>query len=82
MEVFFTLIRDNTDISYFVTTTKFQLVEFVADLDNSFCKEVYVVAFLKVLRQQTIGEIAISIACFGQIMLHATVTSQYSTVRN
>jgi len=31
------------------------------DLFNSFCEEVYVVAFFKVMLQQTIGEVANSI---------------------
>jgi len=29
----------------------------IADLFNSFCEEVYVVAFLKVMQQQTIGKV-------------------------
>jgi len=37
--------------------------ECVADLFNSFCEEVYVVVFFKVMRQQTIGEVAYSITC-------------------
>ena len=30
----------------------------VADLLNNYCEEVYVVAFLKVVQQQTIGKVA------------------------
>jgi len=33
----------------------------IADLFSSFCEEVYVVAFFKVMQQQTIGEVANSI---------------------
>jgi len=42
---------------------KFQITACIADLFNSFCEEVYVVAFIKVMRQQTIGEVANSITC-------------------
>jgi len=35
----------------------------VADLFNSFCEEMYVVAFFKVVQQQTIGEVGNSIIC-------------------
>jgi len=35
----------------------------IADLFNSFCEEVYVVAFFKVMQQQTIGQVANSIMC-------------------
>jgi len=35
----------------------------ISDLFNSFCEEVYVVAFFKVMQQQTIGEVANSITC-------------------
>jgi len=34
-----------------------------ADLFNSFCEEEYVVAFFKVMQQQTIGQVANSIMC-------------------
>ena len=30
----------------------------IADLFNSFCEEAYVVAFFKVMQQQTIGDVA------------------------
>ena len=33
----------------------------IADLFNSFCEEVYAVAFFKVVQQQTIGEVENSI---------------------
>jgi len=42
---------------------KFQITACIADLFNSLCEEVYVVAFIKVMRQQTIGEVANSITC-------------------
>ena len=35
----------------------------IADLFKSFCEEVYVVAFFKVMQQQTIGEVGSSIMC-------------------
>jgi len=48
---------------------KFEITVCIADLFNSFCEEVYVVAFFKVLGQQTIGEVVNSIAsCSGQII--------------
>jgi len=40
-----------------------EITAFFADLFNSFCEEVYVVAFFKVMQQQTAGEVAISIMC-------------------
>jgi len=42
---------------------KFQITACIADLFNSFCEEVYVVAFFRVMRQQTIDEVAHSITC-------------------
>jgi len=35
----------------------------IADLFNSFCEEVYAVAFFKVVQQQTIGEVGNSVIC-------------------
>ena len=35
------------------STMKFQITAVIADLFNSFCEEVYVVAFFKEMRQQT-----------------------------
>ena len=35
----------------------------IADLFNSFCEEVYAVAFFKVVQQQTVGEVGNSIMC-------------------
>jgi len=35
----------------------------IADLFNSFCKEVHAVAFFKVVQQQTIGKVGNSIIC-------------------
>jgi len=32
-----------------------EIIAYIADLSNSFCEEVYVVAFFKVVQQQTIG---------------------------
>jgi len=52
-------VRDITRISCFVTTMK--LPHALHILFNSFCEEVYVVAFLKVMQQQTIGEVGNSI---------------------
>jgi len=40
-----------TRISCFVTTIK--ITACIADLFNSFCEEVYAVAFFKVMQQQT-----------------------------
>jgi len=37
----------------------------IADLFNSFCEKVYVVAFFKVMQQQTIREMANSIVCLS-----------------
>jgi len=37
---------------------KFQITACIAALLNSFCEEVYLVAFFKVMQQQTIGEVA------------------------
>jgi len=39
---------------------KFQITACIADF-NSFCEEMYVVVFFKVMRQQTIAEVANSI---------------------
>jgi len=38
----------------------------IADLFASFCEEVHVVAFFKVVQQQTIGEVTSSIIYCGQ----------------
>jgi len=54
-------IRDITKISCFLTTMKFTAC--IADLFNSFCEEVYAVAFFKVVQQQTIGKVGNSIIC-------------------
>ena len=43
----------------FVTTMK--LLAYIADLFNSFCKEVYAVAFFKVVQRQAVGEVGNSI---------------------
>jgi len=43
---------------------KFQITAFIADLLNSFCEEVDVVAFVKVMQQRSTGEMANSITCF------------------
>ena len=43
---------------------KFQTTAFIADLLNSFCEEVDVVAFVKVMQQRSTGEMANSITCF------------------
>jgi len=40
-----------------------EIITCVADLFNSFCEEVYAVAFFKVVQQQTIGEVGNSIMC-------------------
>jgi len=40
----------------------------IADLFNSFCEEVYVVAFFKVVQQQIIGKVEDSITFCGQII--------------
>ena len=40
-----------------------EITAFVADLFNSFCEEVYTVAFFKVVQQQTIGKVENSITC-------------------
>jgi len=40
-----------------------EIITCVADLLNSFCEEVYAVAFFKVVQQQTIGEVGNSIMC-------------------
>jgi len=43
---------------------KFQITAcnpYIADLFNVFCEEVYMVAFFKVMRQQTIREVANSV---------------------
>ena len=40
---------------------KFQITACIADLFNSFCEEMRAVAFFKVIRQQTIDEVANSI---------------------
>ena len=51
-------VRDITRIFCFVTTTKFQMhCIFI----NSFCEEVYAVAFFKVVQQQTIRKVENSI---------------------
>jgi len=42
---------------------KVQITVCIADYFNSFCEELYVVAFFQVMRQQTIGEVANSITC-------------------
>jgi len=42
---------------------KFQITAYIADLFNSFCEQVYVVPFFKVMWQQTMGEVANSITC-------------------
>jgi len=46
------------------STMKFQITAVIADLFNSYCEEVYVVAFFKEMRQQTMDEVANSIMCF------------------
>jgi len=40
----------------------------IADLFNSFCEEVYAVAFFKVVQQQTTGEWKIQLCVCGQII--------------
>ena len=37
---------------------KFQITACIADLFDSFCEEVYVVVFFKVMRQQITGQVA------------------------
>ena len=37
-------------------------------IHNSFCEELYVVAFIKVMQQQTIGKVAIKLHVCGQII--------------
>jgi len=39
----------------------------IADLFNSFCEEVYAVAFFKVVQQQTAGEVENSIICLWAV---------------
>jgi len=48
---------------YFLLCNSNEITAFVADLFNSFCEEMYVVAFFKVVQQQTIGEVGNSIIC-------------------
>jgi len=40
-----------------------EIIAFIGDIFNCFCEEVYVLAFFKVMQQQTIGEVANSISC-------------------
>jgi len=48
------LLCNNNEITACIAN----LARFIADLSNSFCKEVYVVAFFKVVQKQTIGTVA------------------------
>ena len=47
---------------------KFEITAFIADLFNSFCKEVYEVAFFKVVQQQTIVKWEIQLFICGEII--------------
>ena len=40
----------------------------IADLFNSFCEEVFAVAFFKVMQQQTTGKVENSIICLWEII--------------
>jgi len=55
-------VRDITRISCFVTTMKLPHA-CIADLFNSFCEEVYTVAFFKTVQQHAISEVGNSIMC-------------------
>jgi len=46
----------------------FQITSCIADFFNSFCEEVYVVSFFKVMQQEIISEVANSITLCGQII--------------
>jgi len=48
---------------YFQLCNNTEITACIADLLNSLCEEVYVVAFFKVMQQQTIGEVANSVTC-------------------
>ena len=45
----------------FLLYNKNEITECIADSFNSFCEEVYAVAFFKVVQQQTIGKVGNSI---------------------
>ena len=45
-----------------------EITECIADLFNSFCKEVYEVAFFKLVQQQTIVKWEIQLYVYGQII--------------
>ena len=49
------LVRDITKTFLFCNSS--EITACIADLFNSFCEEVHVVAFFKVVQQQTIGEV-------------------------
>jgi len=53
----------------------------IADLCNSFCEEIYEVAFFKVMQQQTIGEVANSITRFNVCTQIMSVCNSFATVK-
>jgi len=67
-------VRDITRISCSVTTMKLPHI-IIAALFDSFCEEVYAVAFFKVVQQQTISKVGNSIICLwaDNLCVSATV---------
>jgi len=52
--------------NFFLLCNNNEITACIADLFNSFCEEVYAVAFFKVVQQQTVGEVGKSIVFMGR----------------